>query len=99
MKKVAEKKSPPIVAIPLVVELAIVGIQPRTIGIPIDVEHVRVAIAVENLHEIPSTPPPMRFCEIIRLYFILYFQYISISYQVFSFFLARSSFLLKRCSG
>jgi hypothetical protein len=44
------EKCPPIVAIPLVVRPTIVGIQPRVVRIPIDIEHVRVAIAVKNLY-------------------------------------------------
>ena len=47
MKKVAGNKHEPVVRIPPIVRLRlIVAVEPQSIVVPVQVEHVRVAIAV-----------------------------------------------------
>ena len=49
MKRVAKHEHPPVVTIPEVVGIAIVGVQPMIVTVAIDVEHVRVAMRIGNV--------------------------------------------------
>ena len=46
MKRVAKREHPPVVTIPDVLGVGIVAVQPPTVLIVVDVEHVRVAVRV-----------------------------------------------------
>ncbi|MBU2229150.1 hypothetical protein KJ810_01960, partial [Patescibacteria group bacterium] len=54
-------ESKAVVAIPPVVGIVIVGIQPPTITIAVHTEEVRVAIGVTVLYKMPSIPPPIEY--------------------------------------
>jgi len=49
MKSIAASKDPAIVSIPNIVRLAVVAVEPTTIAIVRDAEHVEVAIRVSNV--------------------------------------------------
>lgn len=49
MKNVAAGENPAIVSIPDIVRLAVVAVEPMTIAIVFDVEHVEVTIRVSNV--------------------------------------------------
>lgn len=51
MKRVAETEHDLIVEIPLVVRIRPIRIEPRLMVIPIDVEHVRVAVRIDYVRD------------------------------------------------
>jgi hypothetical protein len=57
-EKICEEH-PPIVTIPLVGRPSIVAVELELVRVGIQVEHIRVTIAVGNLYKIPSVPPPL----------------------------------------
>lgn len=62
MKRVAQGEGELVIGIPLVVGVAVVRVEPRTVGVPFQVEEVRVAVAVRQLsRDAPSVPPPLEF--------------------------------------
>ncbi|MEK7501043.1 MAG: hypothetical protein AAB642_02880 [Patescibacteria group bacterium] len=46
MKRVAAEKNPEVVAVPEVVGVAMVGVEPEVIVVVINIEHVRIAVRV-----------------------------------------------------
>ncbi len=58
MKRVATE-DPEVVGIPLIVGVGIVGVEPHTVGVVFEVEHVRVAVGVGPL--CIALPVPPRF--------------------------------------
>lgn len=53
-KRLSEAKDNLVVRIPLVVRFRPVVVQPQTILIVFNVEHVRVAVRVSLMHDVPS---------------------------------------------
>lgn len=51
MKKIAAEEHKPIVAIPLIVGVAIIVVEPRIAVVPIDIEQVRVAVSIRFCRE------------------------------------------------
>jgi len=62
MKRVAQGEDKLVLGIPLVVGVAVVRVEPRTVGVPFQVEEVRVAVAVRQISRgTPSVPLPLEF--------------------------------------
>ena len=62
MKRVAQGEGELVGGIPLVIGIAVVRIEPRTVGAAFQVEEVRVAVAVRQLSRgAPSVPPPLDY--------------------------------------
>jgi len=52
--KIVAAEQEPIIGIPLIVGIAIVGIQPEAVIVPLDVEDVRIAIGVHLMRATPT---------------------------------------------
>ena len=74
-------KRKPVLAIPPVVRLVIVSIEPTTIVVTVRVEQVRIAIGTR---EISSVPPPLEFSQGCILFGIVMPQCLAPSIFVFS---------------
>ena len=58
MKRFAESEDPSVVVIPMLVRPRVAGVQLELGTVPVQVEDVRVAIAVV-MHKMPSISPPL----------------------------------------
>ena len=62
MKRVSETNHDNVVEIPAVLRVGIVRVQPPlAVVVPLDVEHVRIAIGIDDLYAYPSRPPPFEY--------------------------------------
>jgi hypothetical protein len=85
-KRVSGTEHEVVVRIPPVVRLRVVRVEPRAIVIPIEVEHVRVTVAVSYVcSAVCSTAVPIMSPWGVQLYFMRDRKSPSTAHQVFSF--------------
>lgn len=60
MKRFATDEHPTVVVVPGVARVGVIAVQPAVaVVVTFDVEHVRVTVAVRDMYEVPSMPPPL----------------------------------------
>ncbi len=71
MKRVAPHEHPAVVSVPEVVRVAVVAVEPATIVVVFDVEHVEVVVRVADYVRYASCVPPFEYsrgCVVFGIY-------------------------------